>query len=147
MASNLTELGLIVQPKSSEPETTPSLREALSKPDRTVDSYYITPSLRAILRELFDTAVNRKGQGYWIRAEYGAGKTHFIAYLTLLLTDGRDEVWNAVRDEEIRRHYQAPLSKQRLFPVTFSLLGAGEAEAGDSLVRRIEKEIREALPA
>ncbi|MGA2262351.1 MAG: hypothetical protein ABSH28_13060, partial [Acidobacteriota bacterium] len=34
----------------------------------------------------------------------------------------------------------------KLFPVTFSLMGAGEAGAADSLMRRFEKEIHAALP-
>ncbi len=45
-----------------------------------------------MFKELLDTAVHRKGQGYWIRAEYGAGKTHFIAALTILLTN-RDRAY------------------------------------------------------
>lgn len=146
MATSLKELGQIIQPKTSEPETTPSLRDALSHPARTIDSYYVTASIRAILKEIFDTATNRKGQGYWIRAEYGSGKTHFIAALTTLLTDRNDDVWNSLRDEETRRDYRAALSKLKLFPVTFSLLGAGEAGAADSLMRLFEKEIHAALP-
>jgi hypothetical protein len=146
MAPALKELSHIFQPKTEEPDTTPSLRGALSQPVKTIDSYYITPSLRALIKEILDTAVNQKGQGFWIRAEYGAGKTHFIAALTLLLTNREDAVWDAVHDAEIRRDYRGALSKFKLFPVTFSLLGAGEAEAGDSLIRRFEQEIRASLP-
>jgi hypothetical protein len=143
---SLRELSLIFQPKPEEPETTPSLREALSKPLETIDSYYITSSIQSILKEILNAALNKKGQGYWVRAEYGAGKTHTVAALTTLLTCKEAGVWQKVHDEEIRKDYQTPLSKQRLFPVTFSLLGAGEAEAGDNLMRRFEKEIRDALP-
>lgn len=146
MPSSLKPLGEIFQPKPTEPRTTPSLREALSQPAETIDSYKVTPSLRSLLGEILDKAVHRKGQGYWIRAEYGAGKTHFIAALTTLLTNRDADVWAALRDESLRVEYQAAMAKVKLFPVTFSLLGAGEADAADSLVRCFEKEVREALP-
>jgi hypothetical protein len=146
MQSQLKILREIIQPKAMEPDTTPSLRDALSKPQRTIDSYYITPSLRTLLKEILDAAIHRKGQGYWYRAAYGDGKTHFIASMTVLLTEKAPEVWNALHDDELRRDYQAPLSGLKLFPVTFSLLGTGEADAGDSLMRRFEKEIRDSLP-
>ena len=146
MAGTLKALGQIFEPKPSEPKTTPSLREALDQPLETIDTYKVTPSLRALLKELLDKAVHRKGQGYWIRAEYGAGKTHFIAALTVLLTNRDAAVWSALRDDSLRVEYQAPMDKLKLFPVTFSLLGTGEADAKDSLVRRFEREIRDALP-
>ena len=103
MAISLKELSLIFQPKAQEPDTTPSLRGALGQPAKTIDSYYITPSLRALIKEILDSAINQKGQGYWMRAEYGAGKTHFIAALTLLLTAPTDAVWDVVHDPEIQR--------------------------------------------
>jgi hypothetical protein len=147
MPSSLKPLGEIFQPKPTEPRTTPSLREALSQPVETIDSYKVTPTLRSLLGEILEKAVHRKGQGYWIRAEYGAGKTHFIAALTTLLTNREADVWAALRDESLRAEYQAAMGKVMLFPVTFSLLGAGEADAADSLVRCFEKEVRDALPA
>lgn len=146
MSLELKELGRIVQPKPTEPDTTPSLRDALTRPLETVESYYVTAALRAIVREVLDTAVHRKGQGYWIRAEYGAGKTHFIATLTLLLTNRDQTVWRALHSDEIRRDYAGPLQKTKLYPVTFSLMGTGEADASDSLMRRFEKEISTGLP-
>jgi hypothetical protein len=146
MSVSLKPLGQIFRPKPTEPQTTPSLREALEKPLETIDDYKITPSLCALLKEVLDTAVHRKGQGYWIRAEHGAGKTHFIAALTVLLTNHDASVWSALHDESLRAEYQAPMGKLKLFPVTFSLLGTGEKDARDSLVDRFEREFRDALP-
>jgi hypothetical protein len=144
-ASPLKQLAQIVRPKPSEPRTTPSLKEALADPIGTLDSYLVTPSLRASLREVLDKAVHGKGQGYWSKAEYGAGKTHYLAALTTLLTARDPAVWAAVKDDSLR-DYQAPLAKVKLFPVTFSLLGTAEADAGDNLFRRFLKEIKSALP-
>ena len=75
------------------------------------------------------------------------GKTHFIAALTVLLTNRDPAVWSELRDESLRLEYQKSMGKLKLFPVTFSLLGTGEADAKDSLVRRFEREVRDALPA
>jgi hypothetical protein len=146
MAASLKPLGQIFEPKPNEPSTTPSLRELLAQPVEALDTYKVTPSLHALLKELLDKAVHRKGQGYWIRAEYGAGKTHFIATLTILLINRALAVWGALRDDSLRGEYQAAIGKPKLFPVTFSLLGTGEPDAKDSLVRRFEREIRDALP-
>ncbi len=146
MAGSLKPLGQIFEPKPTEPRTTPSLRELLTQPVEALDTYKVTPSLHALLKELLDKAVHRKGQGYWIRAEYGAGKTHFIAAVTILLTIRDPAVWEALRDAALRKEYQAAISKPKLFPVTFSLLGSAEPDAKDSLVRRFEREIRDALP-
>jgi hypothetical protein len=144
--SALKELGQIIRPKPAEPKTCPSLPEALQTPAETVDSYYVTPSLRALLRGVFDRAVHKKGQGFWIRAEYGAGKTHLDATATILLTDRDPTVWNLLHDDELRRECQGALAKLKLFPVAFSLMGTGQVDAADSLVRIFEKEVRDALP-
>jgi hypothetical protein len=146
MPNGLQPLGHIVRPKPNEPNTTPSLREAIADPVGTLDSYLVTPSLWTAFREVLDKAVHKKGQGYWIKAEYGAGKAHFLAALTLLLTNRDPAAWAALHDDDLRA-YQAPLTKLKLFPVTFSLLGAGEADAGDSLLGTFLKEIRSALPS
>ena len=127
MAGSLKPLGQIFEPKPTEPRTTPSLRELLTQPVEALDTYKVTPSLHALLKELLDKAVHRKGQGYWIRAEYGAGKTHFIAAVTILLTNRDPAVWGALRDDALRKEYQAAIGKPKLFPVTFSLLGTGGA--------------------
>jgi hypothetical protein len=146
VTSSLKELGQIIRPKQTEPLTCPSLQDALARPAETVDSYYVTPSLRALFRGLFDCAVHRRGQGFWIRAEYGAGKTHVEAAATLLLTNRDPNLWGVLHDVEVRSEYQGALAKLKLFPVAFSLLGTGEANAADSLVRIFEKEVRKALP-
>ena len=147
MPSELRELQEIVVVKPEPPETTPSLRDALGKVQSTVGCYYFTQSLAGVFKEVFDCAVNRKGQGFWIQAEYGAGKTHFLATMTLLLTCREQKLWECVHDSELRSQYRDALMKVKLFPVTFSLLGAGEDDAEDRMMRQFEKEITRALPA
>jgi hypothetical protein len=70
-----------------EPQTTPSLAQAITraKACETVGDYHFTPSLRAHFQRVFECIVHRKGQGFWVQAEYGAGKTHFLGTLIDLL--------------------------------------------------------------
>lgn len=146
MTPALKELKQVVTVKSEPPQTTPSLREALGRPGDTVGCYYFTQSLARIFAEVFDCVVNRKGQGFWIQAEYGAGKTHFLATMTLLLESQDCQLWDNVHDDDLRAQYRDAVAKLKLFPVTFSLLGAGEDDAEDRLMRQFEKEITKALP-
>lgn len=66
--------------------------------------------------------------------------------MTILLTNRDPAVWGALRDDALRKEYQAAIGKPKLFPVTFSLLGSAEPDAKDSLVRRFEREIRTRFP-
>ena len=130
-----------------EPQTTPSLSLYIQK-DRAkecISEYYLTPSLRAHFKRIFESVVHRQGQGFWVQAEYGAGKTHFLAALVDLLMWGELELWKSFRDEELKSEYVAALSKARMFPVAFSLRGMGESNDKDSLMRVFEEQIRESL--
>ena len=147
MPTDLKSLNQLIQVKPEMPETTPSLRDAISKPKATVGCYLFTSTLRQYIREILESAIHKKGQGYWLQAEYGVGKTHFLSTVTLVLTEGPAGIWSAVKDDELRREFEKPLEKVRLFPVYFSLLGAGETDAQDRLMRRFEKEIQASLPA
>jgi hypothetical protein len=143
----LPKLKDIISVKPEPPETTPLLSKVILRPNavRTVKDYLFTPSLRSHFQQIFDCAVHRKGQGFWVQAEYGAGKTHFLGTLVNLLVWREENTWNAVRDEEVRNSYGQPLSKIRMFPVAFSLRGMGTSGGMDSLMLIFEEQIRESL--
>lgn len=101
---------------------------ALNTPEETVGTYIFTDTIRHHFTEVLETVALGRGQGYWVEAEYGSGKTHFLATLTALLSDFSDSLWNKVDDETIQ-HYQARLKDHRLFPVILSLRGEAGAEA------------------
>jgi len=146
MSASLLELSRIITVKP-EPETTPSLPQ-LTQQDKacqTVSQYYFTPSLRSHFKRVFDCVVNRKGQGFWVQAEYGAGKTHFLGTLMDLLV--WPECWASLTDVEIKREYAGALSKVKLFPIAFSLRGMGESNETDSLMRIFEEQIGESIAA
>jgi hypothetical protein len=140
------ELGKIITVKD-EPQTTPSLPQLIirEKARETVDNYKITPALRDHFKRVLECAVHRKGQGFWVQAEYGAGKTHFLGTLVDLLIWRQEGVWDVIRDKEIKNDYSAAVSKLNLFPVPFSLRGMGQAGGGDSLMRIFEEQIKESI--
>jgi len=144
MSAPLRELSKIITVKP-EPETTPSLPQLIQqdKARQTISQYYFTSSLRSHFRKVLDCVVNRKGQGFWVQAEYGAGKTHFLGTLMDLLV--WPESWVSLADEEIKKDYAGALSKVKLLPVAFSLRGMGESNETDSLMRIFEEQIRESI--
>src|SRR5438270_13508424 len=110
-------LGQIVRLKP-EPQTTPSLAQIVQPgcARQTVADYRITATLREHFKRVFECVVHRKGQGFWVQAEYGAGKTHFEGALLDLLLWPQAKVWEVIRDDELRRDHAAPLAKVKLFP-------------------------------
>jgi hypothetical protein len=111
------------------PETTLALIPAYWDHGREmVVSYVFTDTIRHYFVEILESVAAGDGQGFWVQAEYGAGKTHFLAALAALITNSHDGLWDAVHDEEIR-NYRRRLGEVRLFPVIVSLRGMGEADA------------------
>jgi len=118
-------LRTLIRPRP-QPETTLDLSHSVAQPETTVSTYVFTDSIRGHFEEILEHVARGKGQGFWIQAEYGAGKTHFLATLACLLA-GDDALWEQVRDETIHP-YRNRLRATRLFPVVISL--RGEAETG-----------------
>jgi hypothetical protein len=143
---SLRELSRLMEPKP-EPQTTPSLSQSIEQgnAEACVSEYYMTPALREHFKKVFECVVHRKGQGFWVQAEYGAGKTHFLAVLINLLMWRDQGVWQRLLDNELKKDYDGPLSKLRMFPVAFSLRGLGDSDGKDSLMRIFEEQIRESL--
>ncbi|MEA5515758.1 hypothetical protein [Nodularia sp. UHCC 0506] len=128
MNAELAPLRELIVPKAKRPETTLSLVEALRKPVETVETYIFTDSIRAYFNQIFEEVVAERGQAFWIQAEYGAGKTHFLGTLASLLGEQPDttkqEIWDVVSDGDIQNE-RFKIQPQRLLPVVFSLRGEG----------------------
>lgn len=127
-------------------ETTLSLlREIKFRPQETVKNYIFTDSIREHFERIFDSVIGARGGGFWVQAEYGAGKTHFIATLSCLLMDGSESLWSLVQDPEIR-NYRFKMASTKLFPVMINLRGEGSVEKEEeSLLRIMERHIQETV--
>ena len=97
----LEQIGKCIKVVESCPETTLSLETAIEKDADSVSNFHFTPSLIKYFEEIFEISSSGRGQGFWIQAEYGAGKTHMIATLAALLTDNKGNLWKLVTDKEI----------------------------------------------
>jgi hypothetical protein len=127
------------------PETTLSLETAIQQGEQAVAHYRFTPSIRDYFAEILSLATSDRGQGYWIQAEYGAGKAHFLATLAVLLADRRGAAWAQVKDDHIKG-FASALQKVRFFPIILNCKGRLPTEGGEiSLQRIIEQAIEESL--
>jgi hypothetical protein len=126
MTSLLPLRELIVQ--KPRPETTLSLIRAFRQQAAAmVESYVFTATIRSHFMRILETVAMGHGQGFWVQAEYGAGKTHFLTALAALLSNTHDGLWKLVDDDEVRQ-YERRLQTTRLFPVIVSLRGMGTAD-------------------
>ncbi|MBN2390342.1 MAG: hypothetical protein JXR84_06450 [Anaerolineae bacterium] len=129
--SRLPLKDLIISKK--RPQTTLSLVPAFQQQTgEMVENYIFTGTIRAHFEAILEEVARGQGQGFWVQAEYGAGKTHFLVTLAALLSNLNDDLWSQVADETIRQ-YQRRLGSFRLFPVVVSLRGEG---TGNNLVDR-----------
>jgi len=127
------------------PETTLSLETAIQQREQTVARYRFTPSIRDYFAEILSLATSDRGQGYWVQAEYGAGKTHFLAALAVLLSDRKGTDWSKVRDNEVKG-FASALQKARFFPIILNCKGRLATEGQHpSLQRILEQAIQESL--
>ncbi len=117
---------LIVQ--KPRPQTTLSLLPALhNHAQEMVETYVFTGAIRHHVAEILDAVATGRGQGFWVQAEYGAGKTHFLAVLAALLANDHADLWSLIKDEQVGLHRRR-LQQSHLFPVVVSLRGMGEAD-------------------
>jgi len=124
------------------------LEESIEPENReeTVRLYYFAKTLKNAFEEILLTFASREGKGFWLTAEYGVGKSHFLATLACLLSDNSEKVWEAIHDPDIRNH-QYKFKKRRLFPIVAGLRGktAINHERPITLLEQLEKEIEKTI--
>jgi len=129
-------------------DDTINLEKAI-EPDRredTVRLYYFAKTLKSAFEDILLTFSAKEGKGFWLTAEYGVGKSHFLSTLACLLSDNSDKVWKAVHDADIR-NYQFKFKQRKLFPVVMGLRGKTTInnQRPITLLEQLEKEIDEAI--
>ncbi len=129
-------------------DTTIYLETAIEPDNRaeTVRLYYFANTLKSAFEEILLSFADPRGTGFWLTAEYGVGKSHFLATLACLLADNSDKVWNSVHEEEVRS-YRFKFEKRRLFPVVVGLRGKTSINTDRpiTLLDQLEKEIDETI--
>lgn len=82
-------------------------RQARQAETQTVEEFLVDP-VRPFLNDIFrqmaapyvpERKDNPIGQGYWIQAEFGSGKSHLVSFIGALALGGEKE-WDIVREKE-----------------------------------------------
>ncbi|MGV8120120.1 MAG: hypothetical protein AB2L14_10215 [Candidatus Xenobiia bacterium LiM19] len=110
----------------------------------------VRPFLNDILRNMaapYNPAdkENQIGQGYWIQAEFGSGKSHLLSFLSAIAL-GNKEAWDIIREKETKagrgkreslfRFWEEGLDakssngKKGFFVIVKTLVGVGEGTVG-----------------
>ena len=100
----------------------------------TLDELYIDP-VRSYLNRIFETIAAGTGQGFWVQAEFGVGKSHLMA-ATAVLAVGGPAAWDRAKQREDEEKKAGPgaridnlwrkkVEKKKIFPIVFSLEGCG----------------------
>jgi len=127
-ANDLLPLKEIIEPKAQRPNLVENVQDALLDPARTVRDYLFTPAIRGYFDRIFQDVKDGRGGGYWVQAEYGGGKTHFLSTLLCLLSEAGDEieerVWASVTDPDLRSEWERAIRPRKLLGAHISLMGA-----------------------
>ena len=87
--------------------STPEARAGRQIERRTIEEFLIDP-VRSFLNDIFrqmaapyvaERKDNPIGQGYWIQAEFGSGKSHLLSFIGALALAGED-AWQLVQEKE-----------------------------------------------
>ncbi|MBI5489032.1 MAG: hypothetical protein HY905_16985 [Deltaproteobacteria bacterium] len=100
----------------------------------TLGEFYLDP-VRSYLDRICEKIAAGEGQGFWLQAEFGVGKSHLIA-ATAVMALGGSAAWDRVKageDQEAKagpgsrldENWRRKIEGKRIFPVVLSLEGAG----------------------
>lgn len=130
----------------------PAARAARQAEQKTVDEFLIDP-VRSFLNDFFrqisapyipEKKDNPIGQGWWVQAEFGSGKSHLLSFLGAMAL-GNEEAWKLVQEKEQKRgmgkrdslynFYESGLAKKAttgrgIFVAVKTLVGFGGGGVG-----------------
>lgn len=107
------------------------LAGGVADPQRTVDTYAITPKIVDSFRHalsIVDSALrDRRSQASYLHGSFGAGKSHFMA-LMLLMLDDHPTPWSRKEFHELRTRFDW-IGKKKLLQLPIHMLGAENMES------------------
>lgn len=103
----------------------------------TLGEFLVDP-VRGYLNRIFERVAGNEGQGWWLQAEFGVGKSHLLA-ATSILAIGGEAAWEHIKKREDEEKKAGPgarldslwrkkIEKRKVFPIVFSLEGVGGTE-------------------
>ena len=107
-------------PLSERPETVITMDEAIKNNQaKTVKSYVVTQNVEQLFNRVLSHIIDGSGQGFWVLGSYGAGKSHFMSYLTLLLQNSH-QAWEGL-SPGLKSKFQQLVRKKDILTVNFTL--------------------------
>lgn len=109
-----------IVPLPERPETVITMDDAVTKKRKeTIKNYVITRNVETLLSRILNYLTMGVGQGFWVLGSYGAGKSHFMSFMTLLLQN-EDNCWIEL-NPDVRSKYQKKLREKKYLTVNFTL--------------------------
>ncbi|MFW6230374.1 MAG: DUF6079 family protein, partial [Halanaerobium sp.] len=104
---------------SRKPEDVITMDEAVkNRQDEIINNYVITSEIEGKFNNVLHQLSLETGKGYWVQGAYGCGKSHFMSFLTVLLS--RPEAWERML-AEIRQEYRETFINNNYLTVNFTL--------------------------
>jgi len=118
---------------NSDSERRESKKKNLVRID-TLEEFFVDP-VRSYLHRIMEQVAEGHGQGFWLQAEFGVGKSHLMA-ATAVLAVGQKAAWDMLKQREdaegkvgpaarLDNTWRAKVEKKKIFPIVFSLEGCG----------------------
>ena len=100
----------------------------------TLEEFFLDP-VRNYMHRILECVASGTGQGFWVQAEFGVGKSHLMA-ATSVIAVGLKPAWDKVAEREdaegkagpgarLDNQWRAKIENKRIFPIVFSLEGVG----------------------
>jgi hypothetical protein len=116
----------------------------------TVEEYFLDP-VRSYLETFLQDVADGEGQGYWILAHFGVGKSHLMA-VEAILAIGGEQLWDIVKrkEDEVKHlgpgarldRFRKAICSKKIFPIIFTLEGKGGGGTENRLVDFVLTEAR-----
>lgn len=106
---------------------------------RLADSFVLTDEVKRHLLRLLASLSGHKGNACFLRGHYGAGKSHFLVFLQLLLAGEVDRVALSAHDPDLAIALES-LGNKRFVVASVSLISHSSTEALESIISRALEE-------
>ena len=114
----------------------PQLRQFLT------DSFLLTAEVRQVLESFFDSVCRGEGQGFWLEGNYGSGKSHLLAVISLLFSSRKS--WEPLLEQdntEKLRQYREQVAENGYNTINISLVEHSSEERLEEIIARALREV------
>ncbi|HDL18600.1 MAG TPA: hypothetical protein ENH29_06060, partial [Bacteroidetes bacterium] len=120
---SVPEVETVIRLDIADSEDEPGSRNLLS-------SFVVTDEIERAFQQFFHRALNRRGGAAFLRGNYGSGKSHFLAVLSLLLESTK--LWEYIRYPQLQEFKR--LSEQKILVVKVALHNFSAGESLESIL-------------